>query len=509
MSSSTRSLLWLLGRSARDVRGDSPTLGIENQLIKGILWHRLHRHPAPLRPTGHDAAGGRWTWFRAAEAGILVGFTVLVVRNALVYPAIAGLDAIEHKTYAWELVVNGELGTSGSYYTPPGWYAIAGELLRLGERLDLSEIERPAQLLSALLVVVSAILLLGVVERAFPGRPWLRLWSLAVFCACPAVVKPAAMFHPQALVLLLTTLGLLWLVGLLTRDRWPVWSAIGLGLVLGAAQLVRSVGLWIYAVAAVAFVVAVAVASPGLRRRMAALGATTLAIGLLVALPWYVYLQVEYGDPIFGGRPEITQGAPAAPSSAAPVRTLASSTEAPPPVRAPLSFFTGTGLTESITHPYRGEEDVAFVPILIADTWGDFFGFWSWGIPDAALDPPDSGRLTVQMVAGILLTFVTATGLLALLILVVRSPRQRLPQLPVVALPLVGLASLVLYAWRYPSTDGDTVKALFLLPAAPSFAVGFGFATDVVRSRSARGANLVLGAVLAGLLVICAQFGVA
>ena len=43
LSSSTRSLLWLLGRSARDVRGDSPTLGIENQLIKGILWHRLHR----------------------------------------------------------------------------------------------------------------------------------------------------------------------------------------------------------------------------------------------------------------------------------------------------------------------------------------------------------------------------------------------------------------------------------------------------------------------------------
>ncbi len=48
MSTSNRSLLWLLGRSARDVRGNSPTLGIENQLIKGILWHRLHRHPAPL-----------------------------------------------------------------------------------------------------------------------------------------------------------------------------------------------------------------------------------------------------------------------------------------------------------------------------------------------------------------------------------------------------------------------------------------------------------------------------
>ncbi len=42
MSTSLRSLLWLLGRSARDFRGDSPTLGIENQLIKGILWHRIH-----------------------------------------------------------------------------------------------------------------------------------------------------------------------------------------------------------------------------------------------------------------------------------------------------------------------------------------------------------------------------------------------------------------------------------------------------------------------------------
>jgi hypothetical protein len=49
MSSSTRSLFWLLGRSARDLRGDSPTLGIENQLIKGILWNDAHRAKALLR----------------------------------------------------------------------------------------------------------------------------------------------------------------------------------------------------------------------------------------------------------------------------------------------------------------------------------------------------------------------------------------------------------------------------------------------------------------------------
>lgn len=39
MESSPRSFLWLLGRSARDVRGESETLGAENQLVKAVLWH--------------------------------------------------------------------------------------------------------------------------------------------------------------------------------------------------------------------------------------------------------------------------------------------------------------------------------------------------------------------------------------------------------------------------------------------------------------------------------------
>lgn len=444
--------------------------------------------------------------FRVAEGAVLVLFGALLLRNAFVYPAIAGVDAVEHRTRAWDLVVNGRLDTTGSYYTPPGWYAIAGELLRLGDRFDLATPERPVQVLSALLVLASAVLLVLVVGRAFPGRPWLRLWSLAAFCACPTVVKPAAMLHPQALVLFLTTLGLLALVSLLGRSRWPVWLAVGLGLVLGSAQLVRSVGLWIYAVAAVSLVLAVVVASSGGRRRMAALAATALAIGALVPLPWYAYLQIEYGDPIFGGRPEITQGMPYPSPS---LRTLAA-TQAPPRVaRAPLSFFTATGLPGSITHPYRGGAEATFFPILLADTWGDYFGQWSWGIPDAALDPPDRGRLEAQAIVGLALTFVTFTGLAALAVLVVRSPRRRLAQLPLAALPLVALAALAVYGWRYPSTDGDTVKALFLLPAAPAFATSFGFAVDVFGRRLPGTACVALGVVVAALLVVCAEFGIA
>lgn len=456
---------------------------------------------------------GRWTGFRIAELAILTAFAVFLLRNALAYPFIAGIDASEHRAYAWELAVNGQLGTSGSYYTPPGWYVLAGELLKLGDQLDLSEVELPAQLLSAALVVGSAILLLAATERVFPGRPWVRLWSLAIFCTCPAVVKPAAMLHPQPLVLFLTLLALVGLVSLLAAPRWTLQAGIALGLALGSAQLVRSVGLWVYAVAALAIAVAVVVGTRGTRRRMAAVGATALVIGALVPLPWYVYLQVEYGDPVFGGRPEIVQGAPepgGTTRAGTPIRLPTATAPAEPrAARAPLSFFTATGLPEAITHPYRGRGEEPFAAILLADTWGDYFGEWSWGMPTAALDPPDRQRLVVQGIVGVLLTFVSLTGLVALAVLVGRSLRQRLRQLPIVVLPLVAVASLVLYAWRYPSADDDTVKALFLLPAAPAFAMGFGFATDVVRSALGRDAKVVLGAALAGLLLVCAHFGLA
>ena len=450
-------------------------------------------------------AGGRWTWFRISEAAILLAFTALTVRNALTFPAIAGVDAAEHLRYAHDLVFEHKLGTSASYYTPPGWYSIAGELLRLGDFLDLAHVVQPVQLLSALAAVASAILLLGIVRHAFPARPWLRIWALAAFCVAPTVVRLAAMPHPQTLVLLLTTLALFLLVRLLDSGRWGLLPGLALGVALGAAQLVRSVGIWIYAVTALALFVAFVVARRD-RRRIAATASVALVLGALIPLPWYIYLQAEYGDPLFGGRPEVRRAAPRPTPSLRILATVGTEVAAS---RASLTFFTATGLSESITHPYRGVHEPALIPILMADTWGDYFGEWDWGIPDATVDPPDRRRLMMQMLIGLPLTLITASGLLALVALVVRAPRRRLAELPIAALPVVGLASIAVYAWRYPSADGDTVKALFLLPGVPAFAAAFGFAVDVARPHLPLVLRLGLGGLLAFALAVCAEFGVA
>src|SRR5688500_1697471 len=50
IGTSPRSLAWLLLRSARDVRGRSATLGLENQLLKGIAWRHWHALRARARP---------------------------------------------------------------------------------------------------------------------------------------------------------------------------------------------------------------------------------------------------------------------------------------------------------------------------------------------------------------------------------------------------------------------------------------------------------------------------
>ena len=69
----------------------------------------------------------RANWARIATYCVIAAAAVIAVRNALVYPAIVGYDAQEAIDYAQGLVKDGRLPeATGSYYTPPGFFAIGG-----------------------------------------------------------------------------------------------------------------------------------------------------------------------------------------------------------------------------------------------------------------------------------------------------------------------------------------------------------------------------------------------
>ena len=93
-------------------------------------WSSEHAADRP-RPALRLARCTRRARARTSERAVVIcviaAIAVLAVRNATVYPAIAGYDAVEAIEYARGLVEDGRLpeGT-GSYYTPPGFFAVGG-----------------------------------------------------------------------------------------------------------------------------------------------------------------------------------------------------------------------------------------------------------------------------------------------------------------------------------------------------------------------------------------------
>lgn len=410
-----------------------------------------------------------------AVSGTLLGLLGAVASwNAFAYPSLGGFDAREHIEYARDLL-DGRLPEGGASYTPPGFYAVAALAIRLGEALGMAEPERVVQVLNALFVVGSGVLVLALARLLLPGRPLARWSALAFFAASPVVLKTTAMFHPQPLAMLLALLAF-WITArmIVRRDyRLRLWTA--LALTLAGAQLVRSVTLWVAAVIVIALVAA-AVAQPEERRRIRnALAISALAM-VLLPLPWYIHLQSTGGNAVFGrGMSVLSFNNP-----------------------WPVQFYVDPGLPDVIAHPQRADLEPGFISLLYAETWGDYFGIWSWNPPRPELTPRVDRRLALQSIVGLPLTALAVAGWLALAALAAARWREAPERIILVVAPLAGLAAVLYYATRSFRADGDTVKALFLLPAVPFWALSFGFAVDVLVQRSRR-----VGVAVLAILAVC------
>ena len=143
---------------------------------------------------------------------LLVGvLAVIVWHNAFTYPSVSGPDAEPDIAYAQTIVNEWRIPTvadAKSYYTPPGFFLLAGGMIKLGEALGAVEPAQYGQLLNGILTLATALLLAALCALVFPGRPWLRVAALGLFVACPVVLKTGAMFHPQPLVAFFATLAL-------------------------------------------------------------------------------------------------------------------------------------------------------------------------------------------------------------------------------------------------------------------------------------------------------------
>jgi hypothetical protein len=406
---------------------------------------------------------------KGALAAICAFVLVVGAWNIVSYPPGSGFDALEHMAYADGLVPGGSLPHGkGEYYTPPGYYAVAGSLDWVAGKAGIGDPHRAGMAINVLFLLGTVLVVWRLARDLVPERERVAVGAAAFVAFVPVDVRSAAMFHPAMAALFFCTLAL-WLCVRTFADRR---YALGLGVALGVAQLVLAAALWT--------VVAVA-AALALGRRWRAL-AITIALAVVIPLPWYVHQQTTYS----GLAPFPRPATPEARSGG-----VQSGKAKPLYERRPARFYVDPGVPDVVTHPYRPHFLNLLLPTTYAELWGDWEGHWAW----RGTGSPSSGQrrtLELQSVVGVLPTILAVVGWLGLLAASLRSP----PRLAIALLPALGLLGYLYFTVAYPTSDGDVLKASYMLTTAAAWAVAFGYALDRLRGRAST--------VLVVLLALCA-----
>jgi len=407
---------------------------------------------------------------------MLIAEGALLAWNAWHYDWLRGYDAFANEQYAD--VVSREyrlpsVGESGVWHTPPLWFALAGTLGRLTTVLGLGHAQRPGQLLAAAAGLVTCILVFLLARVLFPERRVLHLVSLVLVAASPALVRASAMYHPETLAVALATGGVL-VAARALRTRWTLGSAVAAGALLGLACLTRA-----WAVPVLVAVLVVAGLNAWDTRRWAPFAACG-AVSLALLAPWLVNQELAHGSALAFNRP---------PPSGSMLD------------RRPASFYLGPRSLRALEHPVTPLFRNELVPHLYADWWGDWALTWDSPPPPAPAALLPAGIVSErarQAFIGVLPSLLALAGLIALGLL---SGARRSASLALLPLSAVGVVTAyVVFAVRYPSTDGDTIKATYLLMALPAAALGAAFVIDALRPRGrvwATAGVVALGALVA------------
>jgi len=396
----------------------------------------------------------------------------IVLWNAAAYPSGAGYDATSHREYADWLIQHHALpirGATPEYYSPPLYYAVAGAVTWVGRQVGLSDPHKLGQLLNVPVVVGTLLLVAALARLLWPERRWLAPAAVGFVALSPVLTRAASMFNPEPTDLFASMLCTYLAARIFVQQRYTWRAALGLGVALGCGEMVRQFSLWTLAVVVLAFAVALW-ARAAERRALAVSLAIALAACAVIALPWYVYRAVHYGNPIFD-RPHSTK---------------------PLWDRRPASFYVDTGLPDLFTRPYRPNMVNQALPETYADMWGDWYGVFAWSYhPHAKPSPARNAWLVGQNVVGL---FPTALAIIGWLVLLARSLRRRdAPRLLVGLLPLAGIAGYLYFAVSFPTPDGDVLKPMFMLTTLGAWALCFAWAATKVGERRPR---LVAGVLL-------------
>lgn len=436
---------------------------------------------------------------------LFVAVNLLAAANALLqYPEI-GYDANDHLLYMQ--VLPQRLPTDADtreFFSPPLPYllpSLADEacLLTGGSAADCRFVGgKSGQFINVLLALGTTFLLLLIADLWRPGDVRFKLLSLFFLGALPVFYKTFSQFWGQPYVAFFATLMVWQFLAAVKAPEKLTWrSGLWMGVTGGLLILSRQWGFLVLAALGVfaALLVLVARERSGPARLFKAV-LFALGISFLVGGWFYFYL---YG----------TEGKFTAFNRNTPGFSLANKDR---------SFYRNTGLKdfELFKSPVYGSFNDMFIPIFYSDIWGDYWGFytlpnltdqvlaiWDWDQADYHAARAYLGRVNA---VSLYLALMLGAGILLGLWKCVQWLRRRGGGMEVLApafifvLAIVSMAGYLWFAISYPSSNGDTIKATYMIHVFVLLPLLVAALLEALREQAPRLYAAAL--VLAGLVVV-------
>jgi hypothetical protein len=395
--------------------------------------------------------------FPAGVVLVLAGSATLIGWDVFHYDWLRGYDAYANSRYAdvirdnHRLPVEGESGAT--WHNPPLFFAFAA----------LIESHRAMQVLSGL-AGLAVVVLAGLIARElFPSSRAIQFGAIAFAALTPVLTRTAVMYHPESLATALAAAGLYVVVRAVAREEVTAAAGAAAGALFGLSALTRTWGLALAAAACLGLLA---------QRRIGAASALA-AVLLTLTLPWFVHQAREWGSPLAFNRP-------------APDEPFLS--------RRPASFYTSLDVDAVFTRPYAPNYLNHVWPVLYTDWWGDYWRYFDIPVENTSAPAELPARYETprvrQSYVGLAPSLLAVAGVLGLFIVGVRRRAPALLLLPT-SIVLLGVAFLI-FQISYPSPDGDTIKASYLLNAVAPLAVCAAWALVSLR----RAGRLVMMTVL-------------
>ncbi|MGN6030935.1 MAG: glycosyltransferase family 39 protein [Thermomicrobiales bacterium] len=214
------------------------------------------------------------------------------------------LPQCDEPCYLQNLPPDYQIGPNGWVYTanhPPLYYIVMTPLYWLSDGWSLTNqlyLLRLAAIPFGMLTVLFSYL---AVRTLFPADRFLAFTVPAFVAFQPQISYEAAMLNNDILAIAFTS-GVVWLVILGLKKRFPVWNVLLIGFLYGLAMLSKNTSATAGAIIAFAMI-----AGLGWKHWKAWLPKGALAAGVagLLVWPWYLFMWTTYGN--FTALPQIRQ----------------------------------------------------------------------------------------------------------------------------------------------------------------------------------------------------------